>query len=525
MELNYFTCTLGQAKLRGDEYRSKSSGSTGTPYNNINEFIDHQASRVPDFIAVGFYEPVAAKTHSNEQQRRNHHQWRQRLLTFKDIQKGSSIAASLLQDQLNGEKREQTVALLSESSPEFLFTWLGLIRLGHSALLIAPQCSPSAIASLCEQCDVSVILCDTKNAKLARKASSSQEPDQESQSVKNDVQRNLKMLELTFTDGKGILDLICSHGEVDLIKSSPIQPEDTAYLHHTSGTSTGIPKPIPQSHHGAVLVLPHLPPLRSRATFTTTPLYHGGIADLFRSWTSDSAIWFFPSSHAPVTALNILRCLEATMSCSDSDHAIPKITYFSSVPYVLSLLAEQEEGLQQLRSMELVGVGGAALPKDTGDRLGKEGVRLVSRFGSAEAGFLLSSDRPNADKDKEWSFLRCDPEVTTQKLLTFESRDDGLSELVIGSNWPHLAKQNREDGSYATSDLFEKHASIEGAWRYHSRADSQLTLVTGKKFDPAPVESAIVAGSSGALADVLVFGNGKQYPGALLFRSGKDKAY
>ena len=523
MELNYFTCTLGQAKLRADEHASKGSDDKAMSYNNINEFIDHQASMIPGCTAVGFYEPTVATTQSNEQQSRGPHRWKQRLLTFKDIQKGSLVAASSLRDQLDGATSKQTVALLSESGPEFLFTWLGLIRLGHSALLIAPQCSPSAIASLCEQCDVSIVLCDKKHLKLARQAINAKKPDQDGQSPRYNLQEQPKPLEIPFSDGKGILDLISSHDAVDSLQSVPILPTDTAYLHHTSGTSTGIPKPIPQSHHGAVLVLPHLPPTTSKATFTTTPLYHGGIADLFRSWTSDSAIHFFPSSHAPITASNILRCLETTNSLSDSAQNVHKIAYHSSVPYVLSLLAEDSEGLQQLKSMELVGVGGAALPKDTGDRLAKKGVMLVSRFGSAEAGFLLSSDRPNADKDKDWSFLRCDPEVAAQKLLTFESRDDGLSELVIGSQWPHLAKRNREDGSYATSDLFEKHASIGGAWRYHSRADSQLTLVTGKKFDPAPVESAIVVGSSGALADVLVFGNGKQYPGVLLFRSEHTK--
>ena len=55
---------------------------------------------------------------------------------------------------------------------------------------------------------------------------------------------------------------------------------------------------------------------------------------------------------------------------------------------------------------------------------------------------------------------------------------------------------------------------------YHSRADSQLTLITGKKFDPAPLEAAIA--TSPQLDDVLIFGNGQAYPGALLLRSEKS---
>lgn len=79
------------------------------------------------------------------------------------------------------------------------------------------------------------------------------------------------------------------------------------------------------------------------------------------------------------------------------------------------------------------------------------------------------------------------------------------------------AKRNRDDGSFATADLFAPHPSIPDAWRYHSRADSQLTLITGKKFDPAPLEGAIAA--SDLLDDVLIFGNGQPFPGVLLFRA------
>lgn len=83
------------------------------------------------------------------------------------------------------------------------------------------------------------------------------------------------------------------------------------------------------------------------------------------------------------------------------------------------------------------------------------------------------------------------------------------------------AKKNRDDGSFATADLFAPHDTISNAWRYHSRADSQLTLITGKKFDPAPLEGAIA--TVDLLDDVLIFGNAQPFPGALLFRSKTAK--
>lgn len=285
---------------------------------------------------------------------------------------------------------------------------------------------------------------------------------------------------------------------------------DVAYLHHTSGTSTGLPKPIPQSHRAAVGVLPVLDG-RNEATFTTTPLYHAGVADCFRAWTSGALIWLFPGKEVPITTSNVLSCLKCAVKAT-SIHAAASVKYFSSVPYVLQMVAADRDGLRALQRMDLVGVGGAALPPIAGDELVKKGVKLLSRFGTTECGFLMSSHR-DYDHDKEWQYLRC----RACESLSFEPQACGLAELVILPNWPHVGKRNRGDGSFATADLFEPHPTTPNAWKYHSRADSQLTLGTGKKFDPAPFEDAIA--TSPLLNDVLIFGNGKQYPGALLFRS------
>ena len=297
----------------------------------------------------------------------------------------------------------------------------------------------------------------------------------------------------------------------------PIRPtseSDVAYLHHTSGTSSGLPKPIPQTHRAAVGVLPTLSSGSAIATFTTTPLYHGGVADCFRAWTSGAMIWLFPGADLPITASNICNSLDCA-AASVKTHQTPEVKYFSSVPYVLQMLAAEDEGLRNLRQMDLVGVGGAALAQDVGNDLVHLGINLVSRFGSAECGFLMSSHRAYST-DEEWQYLRSDASPS----LEFEPQEDGLAELVILPSWPHMAKRNREDGSYATADLFAPHSTIPNAWKYHSRADSQLTLITGKKFDPAPLEDSI--STSPLLDDVLIFGNGQQIPGALLFRNASS---
>lgn len=290
--------------------------------------------------------------------------------------------------------------------------------------------------------------------------------------------------------------------------SPEVEMNPVAYWCHTSGTSSGLPKPIPQTHRGVVAALPCFPGKDKPATYSTTPLYHGGIVDALRAWTSGAMIWFFPEGTAPVTAQTVTQSLRAAQ---DSGRA--SIRYFSSVPYILQLLDTDERGLAMLKTMDLVGVGGAALPESVGDRLVENGVSLLSRMGSAECGFLMSSHR-DYDREKDWQYLRPVPDPT---LLEFKPRENGLYELVVMPRWPFLAKPNQPDGSYATADLFEPHDehSRVPKWRYHSRSDAQITLSNGKKFDPAPLEASLAA-SSPLIDDVLIFGAGRDFPGALL---------
>lgn len=146
-----------------------------------------------------------------------------------------------------------------------------------------------------------------------------------------------------------------------------------AFIHHTSGT-TGLPKSVNQTHGSVSSVLPFLPTTPPVEQFSTTPLYHGGIADVFRS-TSNACCWLYPSS-TPVTAAGIVQFVQL---CG------PNVGYITCVPYIIKLLTEDEEGLKLLQRMDVVGTGGAGLDQDLGDWMVKEkGINLISRYGSSE---------------------------------------------------------------------------------------------------------------------------------------------
>lgn len=480
----YFTCTLGDAIDISGKFKT------------INELLEKQSEINSDLPVIGFYRPKDAN--SDDEQYDCH------VLTFEDVFRGVLVTADILSHQFQQENipTRSTIALLSASSPEFLFTWLACIWLGHPVLLIAPECSAQGIAHLCDSCEVEILITDKKNSQLGGLATQSSGP-----------MPKVKLQKSPFHD----LDVfeVIARKPTRKLPSATIHDTDVAYLHHTSGTSSGKPKPIPQAHRGALGVLPALDG-KSSATFTTTPLYHGGPADIFRAWTSDAMIWLFPSDRMPTVPANIARCLVSTEKFILRKSG-PQILYFASVPYILQMMTKDDTSLTHLRRMDMVSVGGAALAKEVGDTLVQNDVRLVSRFGSVECGFLLSSDRDYAN-DKEWQYLRA---PKSSPCLRFEPREGGLFELVVLKDWPHLAKTNRDDGSYATADLFEQHPSIPDAWRYHSRSDSQLTLVTGKKFDPAPLEDSTVAGCP-AISEALIFGNDRPYPGILVFRCQAD---
>ncbi|KAI9743451.1 MAG: hypothetical protein M1818_002763 [Claussenomyces sp. TS43310] len=484
---NYFTCTLGEA--------------TGLAPNchdlcTINDFIDYQAKTYPQDLAVAFAVPGGQSS-----------DWTSELFTNEDLKKGSEAVATQIAPIIPHRTTSSgpgCVALLCPSSIDYLFAWLGFIRAGVSVLLVAPQCRPAAVAHLCKSCDVSVLFHDKSNANLASGAVS-------------ESALTLAAIEFPWqAQGICITSLVRNSEEVsrNFERSVNQNALEAAFIFHTSGTSTGLPKPIVQSHRAAFGVLPKLDG-RELATFTTTPLYHGGISDCFRAWTSRASIWLFPAADIPITTQNLCSCLSVSAEAS-LEASVAPIKYFSSVPYILQMLAEENSGLKLLQSMDIVGVGGAALSHKVGNDLVAKGINLVSRFGSAECGFVLASHR-DCKTDKAWDFLRLMP---GSNYLCFEECIDGsgLSELVVKKEWPHISKSNREDGSFATSDLFEPHRTIAGAWRYHSRSDAQITLITGKKFDPAPLEDLMSSGSS-LIREVFIFGSGQQYPGALVFPS------
>lgn len=242
--------------------------------------------------------------------------------------------------------------------------------------VIRPQCSATAIAHLITVTKSKAILFHKQYSNLSRNASEFLDsipslqlfPAVEGNAVNNDFAGWLR---------------------------DPQDPvEAVSHVFHTSGTS-GTPKPIPQTHASSVVTLPRRPLGDADtlvASFTTTPLFHGGVSDLLRAWMARSMLYLYPSSTTAVTAANIMGAYRACSSYPPKSDYAPPITAFLSVPYILTLLSptadptDKEGATEMLSNMAIVSTGGAPLDTAVGDGLVERGVHLTSRLGSSECG-------------------------------------------------------------------------------------------------------------------------------------------
>ncbi len=209
---NYFTCTLGQAATL----------ACTEPDQRIPEFLEEKSRNHPDLPAVGFYLPP--KSTDNDV-------WDYRIITFRQLHNGISAIAETFKLLLSDIESSHTIALLCPSSAEFLFSWLVLVQLGHPALLIAPQCMPSAIGQLCQQLDVSVLIYLKTYEDLAISASNEA----------RGLGFRLEPIAMPVRGETHALDMFEEAPEPSLYPSKSVDTgsgtgSDVAYLHHTSGT-------------------------------------------------------------------------------------------------------------------------------------------------------------------------------------------------------------------------------------------------------------------------------------------------
>lgn len=372
------------------------------------------------------------------------------------------------------------VGLLGSSDFEYLVTLLAVSRLGHTVLLLSTRIAEDAYVSLIENTKASFLIAYPGFRKVAKNATQRTGAVLQPVLSREDYIHTTERLPEAQFDG-------------------PTENKHITWIIHSSG-STGHPKPIFQTHAGALRNYANNFGLRG---FITLPLYHAhGISCLFRAVHCQKLIYMY-NANLPLTRSYLLTTLQ--------EH--PEIEVLYAVPYGLKLLSESEESIRILARLELVMFGGSSCPKPIGDKLAQNGVRLVSHYGTTETGQLMTSFRERSDTD--WDYVRPGPSLFPY--IRWEEQMTGIYELCVLEGWPSKVASNRPDGAYATKDLFEKHPTKENAWRYYARLDDTLVLENGEKANPLVIEG--VARNHPYVGEVIAFGSNRPRLGVFLIRA------
>ena len=405
------------------------------------------------------------------------------------VNKAATYYSDVIPPRTSSNDAPKVVALLGRSTLEYFITLLSISRLGHALLFLSPRISEEAHISLINVTKACCLLVDDVSQEMSTK-----------------LQHQLPHIQIGRIASRfeyANLPNFVRSGSLDLAKES----QKLAWIIHSSG-STSLPKPTWISHSSA---LGNFKSTFDLVSFVTLPLFHAqGIGWVFRGITNKKAVYLYPGE-SPLTATNLVKALR--------EHS--DIQILLAVPYACRLLANSAEGVELCKRLDVVFSGGAICPKPIGDKLVEAGVNLVSHFGSTETGQLMNSFRPKSEF-QDWDWLQ--PLESALPFIRWEPYDEehSIFELVVLEGWPAKVTSNRDDGAYATADLWQRHPDYPevNKWRYYARKDDTIVLVNGEKANPIAFEQ--LSAASSLVQEAIVFGSEKAKLGIFVIPNNSD---
>ncbi|CCX33974.1 hypothetical protein FPQ18DRAFT_124893 [Pyronema domesticum] len=379
------------------------------------------------------------------------------------------------------------VAILGATNVEYIMTYLALQRLGLTVLFLSTRLAAPAYLHLFQKTNCSVVLAQPAYLSVL----------EQTKELKNGELQIIPMLEPTYITSAQADDSHPLPCEIDPAKEN----DKIGWIIHSSG-STGLPKPIGHYQRSTIAGLSAWD-LPCKA-FVTLPLFHTfGLYTFLNALHSAMPVCFF-SADLPVTGQNLLQFLKAQQ---------PEVMF--TVPYLIKLLSETDGAVDEMRKMREVVYGGAPCPESLGDQLTAEGVKLANYFGSTEAGFTLMYSRGN----EGWNWLVPLPQAVPH--LVWEHEGGNLYQKIVLPTWRGLVTSNREDGSYASGDLFLRHPENPNAYKYIGRKDDTMAMMNGEKANPIPLENAVRRNK--LVDEAVAFGQGKATLGMMVVASVHSK--
>jgi benzoate-CoA ligase family protein len=376
---------------------------------------------------------------------------------------------------------EQRVALLLTDTPEFLYCFLGVIKIGAVAVPINTLLKPPEYEHILNDTRAQVVL--VSESLLPRL-----------QSIPRDRFRFLRQLVVVGDPGQhhACLQELMDSASPEL-EAEVTNKDDAAFWLYSSG-STGIPKGCIHLHHDMVV---------------SSELYARGIlgmnqndrcysvARLFFAYGLGNA-GYFPLHCGATTILSPER---PTPSRIFSDIERYRPTLFFSVPTnYASLLAHHPDGEREfdLSSVRHAVSAGEALPAPLYERFKQRfGVEILDGMGSTEALQMVLSNQPG----------RVKPGSSGELIPGYEAKivDDEGHAVAPGEIGNLMVKGDSICAGYwnqheRTKDTFEghwlrtgdKYYQDEGGFFWYAGRADDLFKVNGSWLSPAEVESALI---------------------------------
>ncbi|KAH0578600.1 hypothetical protein H2248_003740 [Termitomyces sp. 'cryptogamus'] len=286
---------------------------------------------------------------------------------------------------------------------------------------------------------------------------------------------------------------------------------DTCMIVHSSG-STGIPKPILQSHLYVIQLAANLE-LRDYVPrlvlgSMALPAFHAfGIAyQIIRPAYNVLACAVFPpmsvSGGSPVVPSPniVLEHVKAT-----------KTNTIFTIPAFIQAWSTSPDSVEYLRSLEFIAFSGGPLAPKLGDKLASLGLQLYPFYGGTEFGGATFILRDKA-KIMEWEYMRFFPQI---KVRWVPQGDDLYECQILACETFRPVLNNLPDvEGFATADIFKPHPTKEGLWKIVGRADDVIVHSSGEKTIPGPMEVIIM--SNPRIGGAIIFGREHTQAGVLI---------
>ncbi|EMD35491.1 hypothetical protein CERSUDRAFT_96607 [Gelatoporia subvermispora B] len=292
-----------------------------------------------------------------------------------------------------------------------------------------------------------------------------------------------------------------------------VQELDVAVIFHTSGTTGGKPKPIPQTHRWIrALATVHWPGIW-QGDYDNGPDVFNNLGSLAHAGSAMSIPTMVPYGACLVLTSRLDMSMEEFLSAVHDCGMNRLLQYGGWLSKLVRIARESPDTLKELQSLRQVAYAGSVMnPADEAWALANK-IPITSLYASTECAPCLVSNLGSGD-----TYLRLIPGAQCKMIpveMDSESQGDTIRQLYelfaprSAPNCPHISVCNREDG-FAPGDLFEEVGP--GAYAFRGRRDDWIRCTAPGFCDAKGQEDNVMKTCSDVVNGCVVVGNNRPYP-------------